>query len=54
MVGKRFPALSGQRRLRFLRTGTTFLVVRDPIERLVSAFLVTHATWNSDELIVHC
>ena len=37
----RFPALLGQARLRFLRTGTTFLVVREPFERLVSAYLVT-------------
>ena len=37
----RFPALHGQARLRFLRSGTTFLVVREPFERLVSAYLVT-------------
>ena len=37
----RFPAILGQARLRFLRTGTTFLVVREPFERLVSAYLVT-------------
>ena len=41
MLGTRFPALHGQARLRFLRSGTTFLVVRDPFERLVSAYLVT-------------
>ena len=41
MVIARFPALNGQARLRFLRTGTTFLVVREPFERLVSAYLVT-------------
>ena len=41
MLGTRFPALLGPARLRFLRSGTTFLVVRDPFERLVSAYLVT-------------
>ena len=41
ILGTRFPALLGQARLRFLRSGTTFLVVRDPFERLVSAYLVT-------------
>ena len=40
-MAARFPALLGQARLRFLRSGTTFLVVREPFERLVSAYLVT-------------
>ena len=30
----------GRQRLKFLKTGTTFLVVRDPFERIVSAYLV--------------
>ena len=47
-MAARFPALHGQARLRFLRTGTKLLVVREPLERLVSAYLVT--TWgNSDD-----
>ena len=39
-VGNLFPSLRGAARAAFLRSGTTFLVVRDPFERLVSAFLV--------------
>ena len=34
-----------------MRTGTTFLVVRDPFERLVSAFLDKLAKLNPDRSI---
>ena len=47
-VGRKFPPLSGPERRRFLKTGTTFLVVRDPFERLVSAYLDKLAKLNPD------
>ena len=40
VVSDKFGPLTGQQRKRFLKTGKTFLVVRDPFERLVSAYLV--------------
>ena len=50
-AGKKFPPLFGRERRKFLRTGTTFLVVRDPFERLVSAFLDKLAKLNPDPSI---
>ena len=51
VVGKKFPPLFGGERRKFLRTGTTVLVVRDPFERLVSAYLDKLAKFNPDPSI---
>ena len=50
-VGRNFPPLEGRERQRFLKTGTSILVVRDPFERLVSAYLDKLAKLNPDPKI---
>ena len=50
-VGRKFPPLSGRERKKFLKTGTSILVVRDPFERLVSAYLDKLAKLNPDPQI---
>ena len=50
-VGRKFPPLEGRERQKFLKTGTSFLVVRDPFERLVSAYLDKLAKLNPDPKI---
>ena len=50
-VGRKVPPLSGRERQKFLKTATTFLVVRDPFERLVSAYLDKLAKLNPDPRI---
>ena len=43
--------MTGRERNKFLKTATTFLVVRDPFERLVSAYLDKLAKLNPDPQI---
>ena len=43
--------MEGRERQKFLKTGTSFLVVRDPFERLVSAYLDKLAKLNPDPKI---